>query len=185
VENCHRRRGRRSGTRAGTRRRPSRVSRMQSASRVIGTQASVESPCSPGEATAPRTTVVAAFHSFERSSGALAQRNALPPCSRASASIIRACSATPAAVPWNSKNSVGFGSKPSSFEYPNARAHLHVVESSDRAATECRAASRGSPSDRPAEVRELAHRRRDRLGHTVEAAAAPRVIDTERAFLAG
>ena len=64
-------------------------------------------------------------------SASVAQRKPFAPMSAAISSACCACSATPAGEPWNSKNSVGAGSRPSSFEIGDAGRHLHVVQQLD------------------------------------------------------
>ena len=90
------------------------VSRMHSASREIGTQTSVARASAPGRSSrAAQNASCRAAHSRLRSSASVAQRKSEPPNSTASSPTAAACSATPAAEPWNSKNSVGASGKSS------------------------------------------------------------------------
>ena len=85
-----------------------------SASWEIGTQQSVVTARHPGRICSPeRKAWWRAVHSRVRSSGVVAHWKAVPPWAAASSCTIAACSATPAALPWNSISSMGFSARPS------------------------------------------------------------------------
>ena len=148
-----------------------RVSRMQSASREIGTQASVANPCLPGRQRQRR--VVRRVARLPQPRAVLGLRR---PLERAAAVLrgdrlhrLGLLAQRPPSLPWNSKNSVGFAAKPFELRIADARPHLQRRRGARCARPEspcCIAHDHGV--DRAFEVGELAHRRRHRLGHPVE-----------------
>jgi len=138
------------------------VSSTQSASREIGTQASVAKPNEPAEREPRVVRVVPCFHSFVRSSGAVAHRKRPPPCSPrapASAGLLGDAGLRPVELEEQRRLRL----VAVELRVADARVHLHVVEEldpGDRDAICIATITYSRPNAGP----ELGDRGRDRLG---------------------